>query len=233
MGFATAKVLASASDTFHVIMASRSHEKVKAAMSEIEASSPKGALSYIRLDVTDERSVEEAAAHVKEKFGRLNVLVKNAGVGNMDDDVRTRFQLCLETNVMGPAMVAAAFRPLLLESRNPYSIDVSSGAGTLVRNAAQRPPTHDGIKNGDAYPVSKAALNMLAVLEAGEHGPKGLKVFVMSPGFVGSNLRGSTEEARNGWGKAGDPEVSGRMVLSIVQRKGDADGSLRTQRRCL
>ncbi len=204
-------------------MASRSHEKVKAAMSEIEAAGLKGALSTMRLDVTNEKSVEEAAAHVKEEFGRLDVLVNNAGVGNMDDNVKTRFQICLETNVMGPAMVAAAFRPLLLESRNPYSIYVSSGAGTLVRNAAQRPPTHDGIKNGDAYPVSKAALNMLAVLEAGEYGPKGLKVFVMSPGFVRSNLRGSTEEARSGWGKAGDPEVSGQIVLSIVQGKRDAD----------
>lgn len=64
---------------------------------------------------------------------------------------------------------------------------------------------------------------MLAVLEAGEYGSKGLKVFVMSPGFVRSNLRGSSEEARSGWGKAGDPEVSGQIVLSIVQGKRDAD----------
>lgn len=110
-------------------------------MSEIEAAGPKGALSFMRLDVTDELSIEDAAAHVGEKFGRLDVLVNNAGVGSMDDNVKTRFQLCLETNVMGPAMVAAAFRPLLLKSQNPYSIYVSSGTGTLVRNAAQRPPT--------------------------------------------------------------------------------------------
>lgn len=64
---------------------------------------------------------------------------------------------------------------------------------------------------------------MLAVLKAAEYGPKGLKVFVMSPGFVRSNLRGSTEEARGGWGKAGDPEVSGQLVLNIVQGKRDAD----------
>lgn len=42
-----------------------------------------------------------------------------------DLDIKTRFQLCLETNVTGPAMVAAAFRPLLLKSQNAYSIYVS------------------------------------------------------------------------------------------------------------
>ncbi len=119
----------------------------------------------------------------------------------MDDNVKTRFRLCLETIVMGPAMVAAVFRPLLLKSRNPYSGYEGSGAGKLARNAAQRPLTHDGIKNGDAYPVSKVAADMRAVLEAGEYGPKSLKAFVMSPGFVRSKLRGSTERARSGWAK--------------------------------
>ena len=48
-------------------------------------------------------------------------------------------------------------------------------------------------------------------------------MFVMSPGFVRSNLRGPSEEARSGWGKAGDPEDSGRIVLDIVNGKRDAD----------
>lgn len=192
-------------------------------MSEIEAAGPKGSLSTVQLDVTDEKSLAAATVHVQQEFGRLDVLVNNAGVGNMDPDIKTRFQLCLETNVTGPAMVAAAFRPLLLKSRNPYSIYVSSGASTLVRNAAEKPTRHEGIQNGDAYQVSKSALNMVAVMEATEWGHEGLKVFVMSPGFVRSNLRGSSEEARSGWGKAGDPEVSGQIVLDIVQGKRDAD----------
>ena len=125
---------------------------------------------------------------------------------------------------MGPALVAAAFRPLLLKSKNAYSIYVSSGTRTLPRNAMQQPVSHEHIgRSGHAYQVSKAALNMLAVLEARDYGPEGLKVFAMSPGFVRSNLRGETEEARSGWGGAGDPEVSGELLLSIVQGKRDAD----------
>jgi NAD(P)-dependent dehydrogenase (short-subunit alcohol dehydrogenase family) len=205
-------------------MAGRSLEKVEAAKSEINTSIIKGSLSTLQLDVTDEGSIKKAAAQVGQQFGRLDVLINNAASGSMDPDVPTRFKLCLETNVMGPAMVAAAFRPLLLESRNAYSIFVSSGQRTLLRNAIEEPPpTHDHIRNGDAYAVSKAALNMLAVLEHRDYGKKGVKVFALSPGFVRSNLRGTSEEARSGWGQAGDPMVSGGIVLDIVQGKRDAD----------
>lgn len=217
-------MLTCASELFHVIIASRSLEKAKAAMSEIEATGIKGTLSTVQLDVTDEKSIEEAAAHIQQQFGRLDVLVNNAGVGSMGiSDIKARFQQCMETNVIGPAVVAAAFRPLLLKSKNPYSVYVSSGERTLLRNAIQKPPHHTPIQNGDAYQVSKAALNMLAVLEARDYGSEGLKVFALSPGFVVSNLRGPSDEARTGWGKAGDPEVSGHVVLSIVRGERDAD----------
>ena len=193
-------------------------------MSEIEAAGIKGTLSTVQLEVTDDKSLKEAAAHIQQQFGRIDVLVNNAAASGIGEhDLKTRFRLCLETNVMGPALVSAAFRPLLLKSQKPYSIYVSSGERTLVRNAFEKPITHEGIQHGDAYPVSKAALNYLAVLEHGNYGSKGLKVFAMSPGFVRSNLRGPTEEARSGWGKAGDPDVSGEVVLSIVRGERDTE----------
>ncbi len=202
-------------------MTSRSLEKAEAAVSEIEAAGVKGTLSALQLDVTDEKSTQEAADYVAQQFGGLDVLINNAGVGSRDPNVKARFQLCLETNVIGPALVADAFRPLLLKSQNAYSIFVGSGERTLVRNATQPVPANIG--RGDAYQVSKAALNMLAVLEFRDFGPRGIKVFVVSPGFVRSNLRGPTEEERSGWGKAGDPEVSGRLMLSIIQGERDED----------
>jgi NAD(P)-dependent dehydrogenase (short-subunit alcohol dehydrogenase family) len=223
VGFATSKVLVSTSDTYHVIISSRTLEKAVAAKSELEAAGIKGTLSAIQLDVTDEESIEAAAALVQQQFGRLDVLVNNAGLAGMDPDLKTRYKRCLETNVIGPAMVAAVFRPLLLKASNPYSIFVSSGARTLTREAAKMTAAHTNIKYGDAYQVSKAALNMVAIVEHRDHGSKGLKVFAMSPGFVRSNLRGTSEEERSGWGGAGDPEGSGEIVLGIVQGKRDAE----------
>lgn len=64
IGCATTKVLTRASELCYVIIASRSLEKAKAAMSEIEAAGIKGTLSTVQLDVTEEKSIEEAAAHI-------------------------------------------------------------------------------------------------------------------------------------------------------------------------
>lgn len=223
VGFATAKVIACASETFHVIMTSRSLEKADHAKSEIEAAGTKGLLSTAQLDVTDERSIERAVALVREKFGRLDVLVNNAAIGSRDPDVKTRFQLCMDTNVIGPAVVSAAFRPLLLKSQAPYSIYVSSGAGSMGRSSDPTSATYRSLSNGEAYRASKAALNMVALQESIEFSSTALKVFAVCPGFVRSNLRGQSEEARSGWGKAGDPQVAGKTILSVIQGERDAD----------
>ncbi|KAI9740167.1 MAG: hypothetical protein M1834_004745 [Cirrosporium novae-zelandiae] len=223
VGFAAAKVIACASESFHVIMASRTLEKAKNAISEIEAAGIKGHLSPVQLDVTDENSVEQAAALVEQKFGRLDVLVNNAAVGNRDPNVKTRFQLSMDTNVVGPAVVSAAFRPLLLKSPKPYSIYVSSGVGSLSRASDPTSSQYRSLANGEAYRASKAALNMIALQESIVYDSTPLKVFAMCPGFVRSNLRGHDEESRSGWGHAGDPKISGETLLSIIQGKRDAD----------
>jgi NAD(P)-dependent dehydrogenase (short-subunit alcohol dehydrogenase family) len=224
VGFATAKVLASASEAFHVIICARSLEKGNAAKAEIEASSIKGTLSTIQLDVTYEDSISAAVAHVEEQHRRLDVLINNAGISGLHiDNIKTRFNKVLETNVTGPAMVAAAFRPLLMKSEKPYSLFVSSGQGTLVRNAARNVTVHSHIKNGSVYAVSKAALNMLVAMEYAEYGPAGLNVFAVSPGFVRSNLRGTSEEEISGWGGAMDGDVAGELILSIVEGRRDSD----------
>ena len=190
-------------------------------MSEIESAGIKGSLSAIQLDVTDKTSVSQAMEHVQVNHGKLDVLVNNAAIGGLDiEDLQTRLKVCLDTNVVGAAVVAAAFQPLLLKAPNPYSIYVSSGAGSMTR-AAEPGPNH--MAREESYRLSKSALNMLAVLDAYNLGPNGLKVFAWSPGFVVSNLRGTSEEARSGWGGAGDPQVSGKSVLSILQGERDAD----------
>ena len=207
-------------------MAGRSLEKVKSALSEIEAAGVKGSLSAIQLDVTDGTSIAQAAKHVEEEHGRLDVLVNNAAIGSIDPDIKTRMQLSMDTNVVGPAVVAEAFRPLLFKAQKPYSIFVSSGVGSMGRAVAQAQAgsSYKPIDNEEAYRSSKAALNMIALLEANKYGPKGLKVFAMCPGFVVSNLRGKDEYSRNGWGGgAGSPEVSGKTLLSIIQGERDAD----------
>ena len=92
-------------------MTGRSLEKVK-----IEKAGIKGSLSAIQLDVTDKKSIEQAATPIQEYLGLLHILVNNAVVGSRDPDIEAGMQLCMETNLIGPAVVAAAFRPLLLKA---------------------------------------------------------------------------------------------------------------------
>ena len=77
-------------------MACRSHDKAEAAMAEIRSSGIQSNLTTVQLDVTDERSIGEAAAHGQQHFGRLDVLVNNAGVSRWSGDgIKAQFQLCL------------------------------------------------------------------------------------------------------------------------------------------
>jgi NAD(P)-dependent dehydrogenase (short-subunit alcohol dehydrogenase family) len=109
VGFAAAKALASASNIFQVILASRSLSKGSTVKAEIEAGGIKGIFSAIQFDVRDEVSVSEAVVHVQQ-FGRLDVPINDAGLlGTMEDNIKTRFKtvlgLCyfsLETRIHFP-----------------------------------------------------------------------------------------------------------------------------------
>ncbi|EXJ86167.1 hypothetical protein A1O1_06537 [Capronia coronata CBS 617.96] len=223
VGYAATQVLARASEQYHIIMASRSLEKATKAKSEIESAGIKGRLSTVQLDVTDQESIQKAATSVGQEFGKIDVLVNNAGVGNVDVDVATRFKACLTINTLGPALVSAAFRPLLLKSSTPTSIYVSSGGGSLARVADLTAAKPRAPGSPDAYQASKAALNMVALQERADFHDQGLKVFIICPGFVRSNLRGTSPELVSGWGMAKDPVTAGETLLSIIQGERDAD----------
>jgi len=201
-------------------MTGRDINKVNTAKSEIEQSGIKGSLSTLQLEVTDPVSIEKAVKYVQEKFGGLDVLILNAGVAPTDGTLKENLDTTLLINVTGAALVSDAFRPMLLKSKNPYTIYVSSGLGSLSKAAAN---SYGSMPQWMAYKTSKAALNMWATSEYTEFKSQGLKVFPMCPGLVVSNLRGVDEQQRQAGGRAGDPEVSGETILSIIEGKRDRD----------
>lgn len=212
-----------ASSKYYVVLASRSLPKVESAVAEILALKPQGTLSALQLDVTNLASIEAAAATVEKRFGRVDVVINNAGISGWCDTLQQSLSEALKVNAIGSALVAEAFRPLLLKSTNPYSIYVSSGAGSITRTLAQRPDPSQQIKDDVAYRVSKAAQNMVAAVEWRDYGPQGLKVFVMSPGCVVSNIRGESDEQKSAWGMARDADTAGVTVKAIIEGQRDAD----------
>lgn len=201
-------------------MAGRSQDKIEAAISEL-GSSPD--LTPLQLDVTDQASITDAASRVSSQFGKLDALINNAGIAPEGPDLATVFQTTFATNVFGPALVSAAFRELLLKSESPYSIYVSSRVGSLSMMAGLDSPMRHKRGGTAAYRASKSALNMVMLHEQLEVQDTNIKVMAMCPGYVVSNLRGTSHEQRTAGGRAGNPGVSAKLALSILRGERDSD----------
>lgn len=159
-------------------MASRSLEKGEAAATSlVDAAGVKGKISSIQLDVTDQSSIAAAVKQVEKDHGRLDVLVNNAGIVSKAQTLKDQLEITLNTNVIGAAIVAEAFTPLLLKSTKPYLLHISSGLGSL--NLASDPQYMAYDLDARAYRMSKAALDMLAVQDSKTLGKQGVKVFTL------------------------------------------------------
>lgn len=101
-----------------------------------------------------------------------------------------------DTNATGPAVVTAAFAPLLRKSTtSPRIVSISSGAGSINRRLDPSSPIYK--MQQVQYRASKAALHMVTACQVVEYEADGIKVFAYDPGFTQSNL-GPRNKAENG-----------------------------------
>lgn len=122
-----------------------------------------GSAEAIQLDVTGPSSIAAAAAKVKTDHGRLDALVNNAGTLSQDPGgVAAALRADLEVNVLGAAAVTEAFLPLLLATRGPRLVFVSSSMGSLAGASDPGSRYYRSVLGTSPleYRVSKAALNV-------------------------------------------------------------------------
>ncbi len=144
----------------------------------------------IRLDATDAESIAAAVSRLRDEVGMLDILVNNAGIAGEQrrpgestiDDLRAVF----ETNVIGAAAVIDAVTPLLEASAAPVIVNVSSAVGSLTLNTSP-----DSRWTMLAYPMSKAALNMLTIQYARAF-PR-WRVNSATPGLTATEFTGPRE----------------------------------------
>jgi NAD(P)-dependent dehydrogenase (short-subunit alcohol dehydrogenase family) len=143
---------------------------------------------FLKIDPTSDASVAAAVDQVRSEYGRLDVLINNAGtaeprVGAADltaDEAMKGFGI----NVFGPIRVMHAFLPLLRASGNPRIVNVSSGVGSFTRLLT--PGTVENAVTLPVYPATKAALTMLTVQYA--RALDGILVNAADPGFTATDF---------------------------------------------
>ncbi len=131
-------------------------------------------------DVTSLESVETAAKRVVASFGRVDVLVNNAGIGGFGGPLHQLppegWDQILNTNLRGVYYMTRAFAPIMIQARSGHIINISSLAG---KNA---------LPNGAAYAASKWGLNGLSYSMAEELRGHNIRVAVICPGSTNTDL---------------------------------------------
>ena len=139
-----------------------------------------GRAAVAECDVAELSSVETLAAYVRKSFGRTDVLVNNAGVGAFAAPLHQmppdEWERVLNTNLRGVYYCIRSFADMMIRARRGHIINISSLAG---KNA---------LPNGAAYAASKWALNGLSCSVAEELRGYGIRVSVVCPGSVDTEL---------------------------------------------
>ena len=148
----------------------------------------------LEIDVTRPDSIRQAVAQVERDFGRLDILINNAGVLLHDEDKKISDQpldvwrKTFETNFFGLIATTQAFLPLLRKSEAGRIVNLSSILGSITYHATPGSPVYDS--KVPAYGVSKSAVNAFTVHLAYELKDTRIKVNAAHPGWVKTEMGG-------------------------------------------
>jgi NAD(P)-dependent dehydrogenase (short-subunit alcohol dehydrogenase family) len=172
---------------YTVVLTSRDEEAGAAAAAELVAA---GCDAHtVRLDVTDADDIAGLASYLETTFGKLDVLVNNAGIALEWDGEPTnvdKVRRTLEVNLIAPYAITEALVPLLSRSDDARVINHSSGLGSL--GVAENAWEQVGRFMTVGYSTSKAGLNMLTLIQSKTLADKGIAVAAAHPGWVKTDL---------------------------------------------
>ncbi|MEP7038467.1 MAG: SDR family oxidoreductase, partial [Acidobacteriota bacterium] len=183
-----------AEQNIKVLIGARSEEKGKEAAETLKAEGLD--VEPILLDVDDAKTHSAAAKFVEENYGKLDILINNAGVNFENaangDHTKTSetstdvFRKTFETNFFNTVAVTQAFVPLLKKSDAGRIVFLSSGLGSLTLHSDPKSPIYN--YKLPAYDISKTALNGFAVHLAHELKDTNIKVNAAHPGSVVTDM---------------------------------------------
>jgi NAD(P)-dependent dehydrogenase (short-subunit alcohol dehydrogenase family) len=151
-------------------------------------------------DISDEKKVSQFAAEVGERWGRVDVLVNNAGISMIapaENLTAAEYRRVLEVNLVAPFLLSKAFGVMMLARRLGSIVNVASVAGLV------------GVADRAAYNASKHGLIGLTRTLAAEWGGHGVRVNAVCPGWVKTEM----DVADQAGGGYTDADITGRVPM--------------------
>lgn len=177
IGASTARSLAQTGAA--VVLAARTIEQVDAVAADIQKSG--GRAIAVEADVSDPMQVEEVVESALDQFGRVDMLLNNAGIiwpveesGDADPD---EWAYNIHVNLVGPFYLIRNVLPIMKSQKYGRIVNVGSGAGTLP------------IPGMSAYCASKAGMEMMTKVVAAELGDANITVNYLLPGMVDTDMQ--------------------------------------------
>jgi NAD(P)-dependent dehydrogenase (short-subunit alcohol dehydrogenase family) len=185
IGYEVARQLAA--QEFVVLLGARDPQRGTAAAQKLSA---EGEVYFIPIDVADEQSIAAAAEMVSKQWGKVDVLVNNAGISEYPAKIQpsdvepSLFKKIFETNVIGAFTVIYHFLPLLKQSKTAQIVNISTTQGSLTLMA----DPNSTVLNVLAYNTSKTALNAITISLAKDLASEPICINSISPGWVKTDL---------------------------------------------
>ena len=197
IGYATVKAFLK--EGAKVVIAASREETAAKAVEKLQAEFPQAELMGISPELSNMESVRAAFAQVVERFGRIDVLVNNAGVSEstpLAEYTEETFDKVMDLNVKGVFNATRAAAECMIPRGKGVILNTSSMVSIF------------GQPSGFAYPASKFAVNGMTVSLARELGPKGIRVNAVAPGITETDMM-----------KAVPKEVIEPMIRQIPLRR--------------
>ena len=177
IGYATVKAFLK--EGAKVVVAASREETAAKAVEKLQAEFPQAELMGISPELSSMESVRRAFAQVVERFGRIDVLVNNAGVSEstpLENYTEELFDKVMDLNVKG----------LFNATKVAADYMIPEGGGVILNTSSM--VSISGQPSGVTYPTSKFAVNGLTISLARELGPKGIRVNAVAPGITETDM---------------------------------------------
>jgi uncharacterized protein len=192
-----------------VVGCGRSIARLKETLKEVRRNSP--ASTIIGCDVSDAEQVRGMVAKVLADYGKIDILINNAGVGMRKPFVESELEAIEELiriNFLGAAYCTHAVLPSMIARKSGHVVNISSGAGKI------------GTLNMSAYCASKFALNGWSESLYHELKPLGIKVSLVCPGPVETEFNRDFRDTEPKSPRALfiTPEAVCREVIKVIEK---------------